>query len=185
MNKTLKMYAFAALAVIQLSVAANMIIQNEHLFATGKVFKFRCMPVDPYDAFRGRYVAIGVDRNSISYAAGNMPDFMQNQMVYGLLSTDTGGFSHIAELSADKPRKGDYVKLRISYLSNYNNTVYFQFPIDRYYMNEEAAPKAESAYWSTWRTRQVAYMEVFIKEGEAVMKGLYIDGVPIEEVIKK
>jgi uncharacterized membrane-anchored protein len=182
--KNLKMYAFAALAVIQLAVVANTIMQNERVFVHGTIYRFRCMPVDPYDAFRGRYVSVGIDRNFVTLPAGQENTFTDGQEAYGIIGVDKDGFAHIEGLSTGIPA-GDYIKVRIMNFYNSGTRVYFRFPIDRYYMNETAAPKAESAYWSTWRTRQTVYMEVMVLKGDAVMKGLYIDGKPIEEEIKK
>ena len=43
------------MVIIQLSVLVRKIIKWENVLNTGKVYKLGTQPVDPYDAFRGRY----------------------------------------------------------------------------------------------------------------------------------
>jgi len=64
--------------------------------------------------------------------------------------------------------------------------VYVQFPFDRYYMDEHAAPAAEAAYreHSRGEVRDV-YVTVRVKDGNAVVEELFIAGMPIREFLRK
>lgn len=53
------------LCVIQLAVPAFMIVRREHALSMGRAFKFRTAPVDPYDAYRGRYVALNFEAATV------------------------------------------------------------------------------------------------------------------------
>ena len=48
---------FIVVAVVQIAAPASMILRRERALDRGERFLFRTAPVDPYDAFRGRYVA--------------------------------------------------------------------------------------------------------------------------------
>ena len=64
MNQRLRFVLFVVVALAQLAVAGGAIVKSELALRTGEAFRFRIQPVDPVDAFRGRYVAIrfAVDR---------------------------------------------------------------------------------------------------------------------------
>ncbi|MDD5136646.1 MAG: hypothetical protein PHN63_04800, partial [Candidatus Omnitrophica bacterium] len=58
--------------------------------------------------------------------------------------------------------------------------------IDRYYMEEKAAPAAERAYrQSAQRDTQDAYIIVRIKDGFAIIENLYVGGQKIEDAVRK
>ena len=66
------------------------------------------------------------------------------------------------------------------------NRVDFQPPIDRYYMPEEKAPRAETLYRAhNFRGRADAYVIVAIKDGNPVVKNLYVGGKPVEEALRE
>ena len=60
------------------------------------------------------------------------------------------------------------------------------YPFDRYYMEESKAYDAELTYRkSQLDTSQIAYALVSIKDGEAVLKDVLINGVSIREIVIK
>lgn len=157
------MPALTLVIAIQLITPIYMIANKYHILETGEEFKFRVSPVDPYDAFRGKYVSL----NSRQDASG--------EGKYGAITVDADGFARIYQLSDHKPVSGAYVKSKRSY--------YFSLPIDRYYMDEKYAPRAETLT----RRREAgkeAYVTVRVKNGELIISGLFIDGVSIEDIIR-
>ena len=64
MNSKVRFALFVIVALVQLAVAGNSIVQSELALRSGEAIRFQIQPVDPVDAFRGRYVAIrfAVDR---------------------------------------------------------------------------------------------------------------------------
>ena len=153
------MPALIAVIFIQLCVPVYMIANKYAVLKTGEEFKFRVSAVDPYDPFRGRYVAIAVQR--ASYAEGK----------YGVIEVGEDGFARISSTSDSKPIAGAYVKSGSSRM--------FLLPIDRYYMDEAFAPRAQALTW-----RENAYVTVRVKNGTLIVSGLFVDGVAIEEIIR-
>lgn len=158
-----------------------MIASREMTLRDGKPFRFRTAPVDPYDAFRGRFVALQVS-----------PDFAPlpqdeklaaNKKVFAQLGEDNEGFAKIVAVSTNRPIGSAYVACRVNSLTD--SLVYLQFPFDRYYMDEHAAPAAEAAYreHSRGEVREV-YVTVRVKNGNAVVQELLIAGVPIREFLQ-
>ena len=52
---------FAAAVVAQWAAPLSMIFRSERVLSGGQAFKFKTAPVDPVDAFRGRYIALNFD----------------------------------------------------------------------------------------------------------------------------
>lgn len=152
------------LIVVQLFVPIFMIANQYDILKNGEEVKFETKPVDPYDAYRGRYVSIWVDRNT------------QQKGVYGLLSVDENGFAKVESIQDTKPESGLYIKSK--------DKKYYRLPIDRYYMDEKLAPKAERITQSTSKV-QKTYVTVRIKNGKCVVSGLYVDDEKIEEYVKR
>lgn len=171
----LRLLILIPLALIQLAVPGWMILQQERILHHGRVFKFKTAPVDPYDAFRGRYVALQFDANS----NGIKPNSdLQNRKVWVRFEVDEKGFAKVREESK-KPLTGDDVVMATRFYSN------LHFPFDRYYMDENAAPKAETAYRNnSRREHQNACATVRILNGHAAIEELYIDDKPIREFLR-
>ncbi|MCI0693291.1 GDYXXLXY domain-containing protein [candidate division KSB1 bacterium] len=173
---------FSVLSVFQLAVPVWMIANREITLRHGRQFRFRAAPVDPYDAFRGRYVALQFEQNT----APIPPDekLAMNQKVYAELTGDEHGFARIAKVSANRPNDKAYVQCRVSNITD--SLVYLQFPFDRYYMDEKLAPVAEAAYREhSRREAQDVYVTVRVKDGNAVLEELYIEEMPIREFLRK
>ncbi|MGE4283601.1 MAG: GDYXXLXY domain-containing protein [Clostridia bacterium] len=183
MKKRILIFTFLLIAIIQISVPVYMIAKHETALRNGRQFKFRTAPVDPYDAFRGRYVSIRIENDSISVPEDT--EFFRNQKVYVFIEEDSEGFAEMTGISSQPPKTGDYLATKVGYIDaqqNDDRKVYVRIPFDRYYMEEEAAPAAEKAYSDNPGD---AYLTVRILSGFAVAEQLYISGQPIEEYLKK
>jgi uncharacterized membrane-anchored protein len=173
---------FAVLSVFQLAVPVWMIVNRELTLRHGRQFRFRAAPVDPYDAFRGRYVALQFEQNTAPVPEDEK--LATNQKVHAQLAEDENGFARIVKVSANRSSDEVYVQCRVSSITD--SLVYLQFPFDRYYMDEKLAPAAEAAYreHSSRELRDV-YVTVRVKDGKAVLEELYIAGMPIREFLRK
>lgn len=164
----------------QLAVPASMILKRERTLAHGQAFKFRTAPVDPYDAFRGRFVALGFDQNAVDAPPGH--DFARGQTVHVRLEEDADGFATFAELSRERPDAAPYLTAKIQYVGG--DVVHLRLPFDRFYMDENEAPAAEGIYrQNSVRSNQNAYVQVRIEKGFAVLEDLYVAGQPIREYL--
>ena len=91
----MKRYIFIALVVAQLAVPSAMIASQENILKNGEQYKFKTAPVDPYDIFRGRYVALTTDQNS--FEIQNAKLLRRNQDLYVVLKTDEEGYALLRE----------------------------------------------------------------------------------------
>ena len=173
---------FALMMAAQLAVPTWMIVSQERILATGEVFKFRTMPVDPYDAFRGRYVSVRIEQDSARTPAG--ANWTRDQEVFAAIVTETNGFSRLGELSATRPNGAPYLTVRVNYVVG--QTAYIRTPLDRFYVEETLAPAAEKAYREHSRgNNRTAYITVRIRDGNGAIENLWIDNVPIREFLAR
>jgi uncharacterized membrane-anchored protein len=172
--------AFMAVAAAQLYVPASIIVRYEAILARGKTYKFRARPVDPYDAMRGRYVALGFDDATTVTVRGAR--YEHGETVYVTLAVKPDGYARFAEASRTPPASGDYVKTTMDWDYAGKNWGRVIVPFDRYYMEESVAPEAEKAYREhATRKRQDAYATVRVLDGGAVLENVYVEGQPIRE----
>jgi len=181
---------FALAVVAQLWVPASMISSSEKTLDSGRAFKFSTAPVDPYDAFRGKYVALNftastIDRKlcaaDISEESGHLE---RGQSVYAIIAEDTSGFAKIALVQKSQPDQGFYVKTEIRYHTD--SVIDVQFPFTKYFLGEEKAQKAEELYRQNNRTdNQDCYAIVRVgSKGNAIIEDLVLGGIPIKEAVR-
>ena len=185
-NKIIVFAIFILVSLVQLFVPAKMIIDREDVLATGKEFKFRTQPIDPNDPFRGKFVSLQFSENSILIQNPN--NWLSNETVFVLLTANEDGFAKIESVSKIKPAETlDFVKARVDYVQNSDSTIlYIEYPFTRFYMEESKAPMAELVYNETVSdTNNITYGLVSIKDGEAVLKDVLINEIPIQEIVKK
>lgn len=169
---------FIVVCLVQWAIPGLMIHKREQTLRKGEVFLFKTAPVDPYDAFRGRYVALGFDLNSITNSFGYTHE-VRNKRMYAALDRDEAGFAAITGLS-DKPPETPSIPVRIQY--SYEGVIRLQLPFDRFYMEEHLAPVAETVYRSASRsdaTNTFAIVRVY--EHFPVLEDLIINGRPASE----
>ncbi len=150
--------------IVQIFVPVYMIWGKYDVLKNGEEVKIKINPIDPYDAFRGRYVSLWYNYD-LSYE--------HRKGKYGILEVGEDGFAVVKKVVKEKPED-------VLYLTSENEN-YFYIPLDRYYMEETLAPKAEKILLG----EKEAYVTVRIKEDKAVLSGLYIDGKPAEEILAK
>jgi hypothetical protein len=98
-------------------------------------------------------------------------------VAYAPLKVDTTGFAHFDAATPEPPASGDYIKAHIRYGG-------LDLPFTRYYMNEDLAPKAETAYFEHNKRGQVdAYVTVRVLGGNATLDKLFIAGKPVEQFL--
>jgi len=181
MKNKLMIALFCCVALAQLSTSFSMIINRESVLKNGEQFKFKAAPFDPYDAFRGRYVALQIAENTVSLPKGMA--LRSGQEVYARIAVDEQGFAKFTTLSLRKPQGIACMQAKVSYISK--GVAHLDLPVDRYYMEEKAAPAAEKAYREhTRRGKQDAYILVRVRDGFAVIEALYVGDRRIEDVVK-
>jgi len=182
MNRKLRLGIFVLVAVVQLAVAGGAIVRSELALRTGEAFRFRIQPVDPVDAFRGRYVAIrfAIDRAPVD----DDLELRTKKRVFVPIEIDADGYAILGQADVDPPADGPYLRLRATGIypdEEGNRFVWVSMPFRRYYMDEDLAPKAERAVWGGRRGQREAFVSIRVRNGVGVIEELYVDGVPIHQ----
>ncbi len=178
--RTLRLVLFIALAVAQLAVAARAIILSEISLRRGEVYRFRLAPVDPVDAFRGRYIALRFAEDRSPIADG--VSLTSQQKVYVPLVVDDEGFATFGPAALEVPDDGAYLHLRSGvdfFDDDGERRLSLALPFRRYYMGEELAKEVDRSLWR--RGIRPAWVVVRVKGGMGVIEDLYVDGLPVRE----
>ena len=183
-RKKIILVAFILMALAQWAVPGKMIWEKERVLELGKEFKFMTAPIDPSDPFRGKYIVLQYEENSIEVETDT---WTEGESIYVILKTDVNGFAGIDSVSKEKPEAlTDFVLAKVGYVSGKDiKTVNVIFPFDRFYMEESKAYPAEQEYnKAQLDTTKTTYALVNIKDGAAVLKDVMIDGVSIRDIVK-
>lgn len=179
--KPLHWVAFATICAAQLAVPCYMIASRETILEYGAPYKFRCGPVDPYDAFRGRYVALSFPNLQIENYKG--PYLTGSEVVYAMLGVDADGFAKITEVSLTPPASGDFLRVTAWGGGPSDTLLRINLPVDRYYMDEFQAPAAEAAYRQQSRSEEGAHALIRVRDGEGVVEGLFFGDKSVEDYL--
>ncbi len=177
--------AFGIVVFAQLAVPAWSIIGHERTLREGRVFKFRTRPVDPADAFRGRYVWLSLEPDAVTVPEVSHWDY--NQKAFAVLGTDTNGFVIVQRLDRVQPGDEPAVRVRTGWRDTRTHEIHIQWPgLDRYYMAEDKAPAAETAYRAhSLRTNQTCHVTVRVRGAHAVIENLFIEDQPIHAWLRE
>ena len=163
-------------ALAQLAVPGSLIWNREQTLRRGSVWKFRTAPVDPVDAFRGRYVALEFEAETHEIPSAPSGDW--GAPVFVTLRNDPEGFAEIDQVSETRPSSDDYIGARLN-----GKTV--SLPFDKYWVTERDAPAAEEAYRAqSRRDKRNAFVTVRVFRGDAALEQLYLDGQPLGEYLR-
>lgn len=203
---------FLALALIQMAVPVWMIVEREQILHQGEIYRFKTAPVDPYDLFQGRYVALRFESDRVPVNIS----VEEKQWVYVTLKQQQG-FAEWGQVSLEKP-DAPYLYVKLDWVSS--DKARLDLPFDRYYMNEELAQEAEEAYAELNRNATVleaevveapssegqtedpdsakttgqgvdqgkildSYAQVRILNGKAVLEELYLQGEPVYRYLQR
>jgi uncharacterized membrane-anchored protein len=171
---------FVVLAVIQLAVAAGAIFRSEVALRSGVIYRFRLQPVDPVDAFRGRYVALRfvLDRAPVTEGTPSL----RPRKIYVPLVVDDEGFAGFGPVALNPPASGDFLRLRsgVDFIDeNGDRMVSLALPFGRYYMPEALAAEVDRNLWR--RGARPAWVTVRVWDGVGVIEDLWVDGVPVRD----
>lgn len=181
MNRRIVVALLFLVALAQLAVPSWMILSQEQILHRGRVFKLKTAPVDPYDFFRGRYVALSFEQERATWLAG---DWKSGDVVYALLAEGTDGMARVTQITKENPHRDDAFECKVRWVNGSDTTL--QFPFDRYYAEESKAPRIEADYRANSRgERANAYVTIRVFNGKAALEDLYVDGLPIREYYKQ
>lgn len=173
MSARVRLLAVAIAGLVQLGVPLWMIVGRERTLSEGAAWAFRTAPVDPADAFRGRYLALSLEPTQAPLPAGLEPG--RGDRVIVPLVRGEDGFARYGTVRTTPPAEGDWMRVQVLWAGTEKGTVQLDLPFDRWYLDEETAPRVDAA-WSTARRERAAWALVRVHDGNAVLADLVIEG---------
>lgn len=179
----IKIAGFVIVAMVQLYVPVSMVWEREQVLHEGTVYKFRVQPVDPADPFRGRYITLSFMDDV--FDVDDTEGWERHQEVYVVPAKDEEGFMKIKEIVKEAPSGNNYFHATVQYTQDHRACqVVLDYPFNRFYMQEEKAPKAEN------KLRELGddvdcWAEVAIQHGRAVVKDVKIGGVSVSQLTEE
>ena len=171
-----RLIVFFLVALAQLAVPASLIFKREQTLRRGTVWKLRTAPVDPVDAFRGRYVALQfeIETETIMPPA----NASSGQTVFVTFRQSADGIADIDQVSTTRPARDDYIEAKLA-----GNKI--ALPFDKYWVTERDAPAAEAAYRDlSRRDKRSAFVTVRVFRGDSALEQLYLDGQPLGDYLR-
>lgn len=165
--KKLLLPLLIVLILFQLAAPAYMVWEKYDTLETGSEYKFEVEIYDAYDTSAGRQVTLMALEQRRFY---NYPEKTFDGS-YGLIEIDEAGFAKITQAVSAKPST-DYIK------STSNS--YFELPINRYYLDRDLSPDVQDLLFKSPEKLR-PYVTLMVKGDKAVIAGLYIDGIRIED----
>jgi len=196
---------FVLFAVISVYAPLSIIWKYENTLRHGTLYKFRTQPVDPYDAFRGRYVTLAFDNESFEQInKGKSTEELKEEvsdsylddssrLLYVRIAADAEGFAKPVLASLTPISGGDVITVDSwhKYVSKDTEQWTLSYPFDRYYLPEDMAPEAEKLYRQANRRsgddgklKSPSYVTVRVGNGVGVLEDLYIGGKPVREALR-
>lgn len=184
-NRYFLLSLFVLVATAQLYVPSSMIMEREDILDQGKAYRFKTQPIDPNDPMRGKYITLSFKDDQILIPGDS--SFVSGMEIFAQIKEDNEGYAIIENIKIQKPDiQAGFVKAEIWNSNFYEDTAHIsiRYPFNRYYMEENKAPIAEEKYIEAIRdSTSTTYAIVKIKDGEAVLEDVMIDGVSINEIV--
>ncbi len=178
--------AFACLCALYLAIPGSMIRQQERILMEGAPYRFRLEPVDPADAFRGRYLDLNLNVPSFPKKDSTL---LYDQKMYVALGRDETGTARFESLHKEPPAGADYLAVRVGYVSEDQVFVYLSDEMKRYYLNEKLAPLADKYYMNllrrTERDTTLVTLDLRVRKGKGLIEKVYFEDVPVEAYIRE
>jgi len=172
-----------AVGLVQLAVPGWMIFEQEQTLRLGTEYKFQTEPVDPYDIFRGRYVALRFKAAEVKRTKSD-PEFSSGSKIYVAVKVNADGFAEVEQISKTSLKGENIFNATTGY--TWKDKMDLHFPFERYYMEETRAPAAEAAYRKAnlRNSKQETWAVVRLRNGNAALADLIIDGQPIRDYLR-
>jgi uncharacterized membrane-anchored protein len=184
MQKTLIIAAFVAMCVAQWFIPSKTILDQETILSKGRLFKLQTAPIDPSDPFRGKYIILNFSENEV--LVNNYQEWVDHEYMYITLA-DSAGYARISRASLYEQEGDDYIKVRISNVdSGTPARVTFEYPFERFYLEESKASEAERLYWeSRSDSTQHVYANIRVRNGQASLENVMVNDRPIADIVRE
>lgn len=185
MRTAVPVVVFTLAAVAQWLVPLAGVWQHERVITRGAPVRIRCTAPDPFDPFRGRYLAVRPEQESVASPAG-MPE-RGSMPVWAELVPGADGLARIESLSLAPLRGPHVIRLMASrrLLRRDADEARLEWPFDRFYVNERLAPDADALVAERFRSGVRPVAEIRLLDGRAVLVDVLLDGTSISEVVRR
>lgn len=182
MQKTLIIVAFVAMCAAQWFIPFRTIFDQETILSEGRLFKLQTAPIDPSDPFRGKYITLNFVENEVKVSD---PQAWYGHDYMYITLADSAGYGRISRASLYEQEGDDCFKVRILYVNSGNpGLVAFEYPFERFYLEESKALQAEQLYWqSRSDSTQQVYATIRIRNGQAALENVMINDRPIADIV--
>ncbi len=183
MSKKTLTTVFVLTALIQLFVPAWMIYSVTIGMEKGMEIKLRTVPVDPNDAFRGKYISLRYEVETHLYPYVSSGSTSKTNQYYVTIKEDSTGFHVFDQVLTEKPEDTDiYFKVRDrSYYKKTHGIVKIDIPCDKYYMAEFMAKKAEISYRQAIKDKKDVYAVLRVYKGKITLQDVYVEDEKIAD----
>lgn len=174
---------FVLLCLAQLGFVLNMTLQSNKVLNAGTVFLFIAAPVDPNDPFRGKYITLNFEENS--FCVTNEKVWENQKIAYAEIGGRYNGFAFVVGLTLEPPPTPNYVKVKINGISSQDSCqkVFFEYPFNKFFMEEGKAALAEEAYREAIAdSSKKTWAAVSILNGECVLQDVMINNVSLRRI---
>ncbi len=189
MKTPFRIILFAVMSAAILAAPASQILKHERVLREGRAFRFRTQPVDPYDAFRGRYVRLSFAELTAVIPPGMELSYRsRGEDVQVAIGEDSNGFAIVRSVSKEPPAgTRDYVTMETGWRwgQETNGIINLVPPFSQFFMNEKLAPLSEDAYRRlNRRTTTNVWAVVRVLDGRGVIENLMFEGVPAADYVR-
>ena len=184
--KKIAIVGFLILSAIQIYVAAKMIYIHETTLTKGTLYKLRTAPVDPSDPFRGKYITLRFEDNTLTVA--DVSEWPVGRQAYVTFEVDASGFARVNEIYAQPPSsQEDFLEIKIGNVIDHHDEqlIFVEFPFDRFYLEESKAAEAERLYQEALvNGDSETYALILVKKGHGTLADVMVGDVSVKNLIK-
>ena len=191
MKPVLSWLAFGVACVAQWAAPLASISAREEVLERGEVVRVAVTAPDPFDPLRGRYLRVNPKESEVLLAPG-VSHLTAGKKVWVQLKKGSDGLHHLGELTEKRPISGDYLPMILRTVWNPvsdsgDKSLKFrvEWPVDRFYVNEILAPKADVWLRENTRGKKTVVAELRLLNGTAVITDLDLDGRSFKEILKQ
>ncbi len=181
-------YILAALVLCGLILA--MVLPRAAILRNGQEVRLEIAPVDPRDLFRGDYVILAYRIGTVDVPSNVTTSFTRGQQVFVTLRPDTSNKARAIAISAERPAvSGNDIVIagsvtagstcRLNDAGNRDcklgtNAVGVRYGLESYFV-----PQGEGKQIELMEKARLEVVAAVAPSGQAAIKRLLIDGVPV------
>jgi len=170
----------AIVALAQTGVLLSMVIERVRLLRIGREITLPIRPVDPRDIFRGEYVRLGYDIDTLPFSLLTGPKPADNAPFYVVLERGEAGRWRPVAMSSKQPAEPSAEKIVLKArpllawpeVPPANATQRAHYGIEAYFVPQGEGRRLEKLA----RDKRLEALIAVDSGGNAALKGLFVDG---------